>query len=218
MGLFMWSVSAVFNILGPFSWELEACKIQAHVPKELVGLMLGVTSFLVLFPFSVPQVTQEAGRVIPFFHQWGSTWLADPHTHRLMCLKTVRAGTAGTTLFIPWGIFHQTSYFVHSSVAYTLALKYEVWHQSYNIWMFFIYMHASVDLSPGDLLLWVFPTAMTGLYKSTHILSLHNTYLWELAGTRVKWFVRTGREALTLACELCWSALSTKSWKEALAN
>lgn len=128
MGLFMSSVSAVFNILGPFSWELEACKIQARVPKEVVGLMLGVTSFLVLFPFSVPQVTQEEGRVIPFFHQWGSTWLADSHTHRLMCLRTVWAIMAGTALFIPWCIFHQTSYFVHTLIAYTLALKSEVWH------------------------------------------------------------------------------------------
>lgn len=124
MGLFMWSVSAVFNILGPFSWELEACKIQARVPREVVGLMLGMTSFLVLFPFSVPQVTQEEGRVIPFFHQWP----ADSHTHRLMCLRTVRAIVAGTPLFIPWCIFHQTSYFVHTLIAYTLALKSEVWH------------------------------------------------------------------------------------------
>lgn len=88
MGLVMWFVSAFFIMLGPFPCKLEAFKIQAHVPKELIGLMLVVTSFLVLFPFSVPQVTQKDERAVPSFTSGGSTWLT--HRHRMMCLRTVR--------------------------------------------------------------------------------------------------------------------------------
>lgn len=75
MGLVMWFVSAFFIMLGPFPCKLEAFKIQAHVPKELIGLMLVVTSYLVLFPFSVPQVTQKDERAVPSFTSGGSTWL-----------------------------------------------------------------------------------------------------------------------------------------------
>lgn len=63
----------------------------------------------------------------------------------------------------------------------------EIWSFTlkYNIWMSFIYKQASIDLAPGDFLLWVLPTVLMN-FTGPHTISLHNPYLWELARNRVK--------------------------------
>ena len=90
IGLVAWSVSAVFIMLGPFSCKLEAFRIQAHVPKELVGLAHACCD-IISSAVSILCAPSDPGRWESsiFFHQWGQH-LADSHRHRLMCLKTVR--------------------------------------------------------------------------------------------------------------------------------